>query len=71
MCLLRSCTIRDGVRAAVNRAAQLQLDAAGLLLGKQCEDFATGTPLPCNDAGIPGSGGSSAPCAIFTPQVGV
>ena len=35
---------------------------------ERCEDFATGTPLPCDDAGIPGSGGSAAPCAIFTPE---
>ena len=24
-------------------------------------------PIPCNDAGLPGNGGSSAPCAFFTP----
>lgn len=35
-------------------------------MDKRCEDFATGTPLPCDDAGIPGSGGSASPCLIFT-----
>lgn len=60
-----------GVKAAVNRAAQFQFEAYGVLLDKRCEDFATGTPLPCDDAGIPGSGGSSAPCAIFTPEEAV
>ena len=36
------------------------------MMDKRCEDFATGTPLPCDDAGIPGSGGNSSPCLIFT-----
>ena len=61
-------TPSNGVRAAVNRAAQMQFDGYGALMDKRCEDFTSGTPLPCNDAGIPGSAGSSAPCAIFTPE---
>jgi hypothetical protein len=59
---------KNGVKAAVNKAAQAQFDAYGVLMDKRCEDFASGTPLPCDDAGIPGSGGSSSPCAIFTEQ---
>ena len=51
-------TPTDGVRAAVNRAAQMQFDGYGALMDKRCEDFATGTPLPCDDAGIPGAGGA-------------
>ena len=61
-------TPTDGVRAAVNRAAQMQFDGYGALMDKRCEDFATGTPLPCDDAGIPGAGGSSAPCRLFTVE---
>ena len=61
-------TPTNGVKAAVNKAAQAQFDAYGVLMDKRCEDFASGTPLPCDDAGIPGSGGSSSPCAIFTEQ---
>ena len=30
--------------------------------------LSTGTPLPCDDAGIPGAGGSSAPCRLFTVE---
>ena len=56
----------DPFRKAVNQAAQGAFDAGGVLMDKRCEDFATGTPLPCDDAGIPGSGGSSSPCLIFT-----
>jgi hypothetical protein len=59
---------KNGVKAAVNKAAQAQFDAYGVLMDKRCEDFTSGTPLPCDDAGIPGSGGSSSPCAIFTVQ---
>jgi hypothetical protein len=50
----------------VNKAAQAQFEAYGVLMDKRCEDFDSGTPLPCDDAGIPGSGGSSAACGIFT-----
>ena len=34
-------------------------------LDKSCEDFQTGAFLPCDDAGIPGLGGSSSPCALY------
>ena len=61
-------TPTNGVKAAVNRAAQMQFDGYGVLMDKRCEDFKTGTYLPCDDAGIPGAGGSSAPCSIFTPR---
>ena len=61
-------TPTNGVKAAVNKAAQAQFDAYGILMDKRCEDFSSGTPLPCDDAGIPGSAGSSSPCAIFTTQ---
>jgi len=59
-------TPANGVKAAVNKAAQAQFEAYGMRMDKRCEDFESGTPLPCDDAGIPGSGGSSAPCGIFT-----
>ena len=59
-------TPSNGVKAAVNKAAQAQFEAYGVLMDKRCEDFDSGTPLPCDDAGIPGSGGSSAACGIFT-----
>ena len=59
-------TPSDPFRKVVNRAAQGAFDAGGILMDKRCEDFATGTPLPCDDAGIPGSGGSASPCLIFT-----
>ena len=58
----------NGVKAAVNKAAQMQFDGYGVLMDKRCEDFSTGTPLPCDDAGIPGAGGSSAPCRLFTAE---
>ena len=61
-------TPTNGVKAAVNKAAQAQFDAYGILMDKRCEDFTSGTPLPCDDAGIPGSAGSSSPCAIFTTE---
>ena len=37
-------------------------------LDKSCEDFQTGAFLPCDDAGIPGLGGSSSPCALYNVQ---
>ena len=49
----------NGVKAAVNKAAQMQFDGYGVLMDKRCEDFSTGTPLPCDDAGIPGAGGAA------------
>ena len=58
-------TPSDPFRKVVNKAAQGAFDA-GILMDKRCEDFSTGTPLPCDDAGIPGSGGSASPCLIFT-----
>lgn len=59
-------TPSDPFRKVVNKAAQGAFDAGGILMDKRCEDFSTGTPLPCDDAGIPGSGGSASPCLIFT-----
>ena len=35
---------------------------------RNCEDFQTGAFMPCDDAGIPGLGGSSSPCVLYTPQ---
>ena len=50
-------TPTNGVKAAVNKAAQAQFDAYGVLMDKRCEE-ASGTPLPCaSTEGIPGSGG--------------
>ena len=59
-------TPSDPFRKVVNRAAQGAFDAGGILMDKRCEDFSTGTPLPCDDAGIPGSGGNASPCLVFT-----
>lgn len=59
-------TPSDPFRKVVNRAAQGAFDAGGILMDKRCEDFSTGTPLPCDDAGIPGSGGNASPCIVFT-----
>eukprot|EP00667_Euglena_gracilis_P007384 EG_transcript_7462 len=56
------------VLSQVNRAAQLMLDVQGAFTDQGCEDYNTGVYLPCNDAGIPGLGGSSAPCALYTPE---
>eukprot|EP00899_Mesostigma_viride_P029142 jgi/Mesvir1/9412/Mv01515-RA.1 len=54
------------VFARINKAAQTMLDLQGMALDRNCEDFDTGTLLPCDDAGIPGLGGSSSPCALYT-----
>ena len=61
-------TPSDPAKALVNKAAQAQFQALGALMDKRCEDYETGTPLPCNDAGIAGMGGNSSPCRIFTPD---
>lgn len=47
-------------------AAQGMLLVEGAMTDRGCEDFATGIYLPCDDAGIPGLGGSSSPCALYT-----
>ena len=57
---------RCGVQ--VNKAAQLMLQVEGSFIDRSCEDFETGVYLPCDDAGIPGLGGSSSPCALYTPE---
>lgn len=35
------------------------------MTNNNCEDFETGLYLPCDDAGIPGLGGSSSPCLLY------
>jgi hypothetical protein len=37
-------------------------------LDRNCEDFDSGAFIPCDDAGIPGLGGSSSPCTLFTER---
>ena len=54
--------------ARVNKAAQLMIKVEGELTNKNCEDFDTGTYLPCDDAGIPGLGGANEPCVLYTPD---
>ncbi|KAK3251001.1 hypothetical protein CYMTET_39647 [Cymbomonas tetramitiformis] len=54
--------------AGVNKAAQLMLDAEGIMTDNRCESLTSGVFLPCDDAGIPGLGGSSAPCVLYTPS---
>ena len=34
-------------------------------LDRNCEDYDTGAFIPCDDAGIPGLGGSSSPCTLY------
>jgi len=53
--------------ALVNKGAVAMLEGADRALDNSCESFESGVPMPCNDAGIPGLGGASAPCALFTP----
>ena len=54
--------------ALVNKGAVEMLEGADRALDNNCESFESGVALPCNDAGIPGLGGSAAPCALFTPE---
>ncbi|UPR01320.1 hypothetical protein HOP50_07g46420 [Chloropicon primus] len=56
------------VKLAVNRAAQRMLDMEALVTDNRCEDFESGTQIPCDDAGIPGLGGSSSPCVLYTER---
>eukprot|EP00951_Prasinocladus_malaysianus_P006756 scaffold48053_cov44-Prasinocladus_malaysianus.AAC.1 len=42
------------------------LQAEGMMTDRSCEDYDTGVYLPCDDAGIPGLGGSASPCALYT-----
>eukprot|EP00873_Tetraselmis_striata_P021028 jgi/Tetstr1/441292/TSEL_029543.t1 len=56
------------VYARVNLAAQTLLAAEGMMTDRNCEDYETGLYLPCDDAGIPGLGGSSAPCTLYTVE---
>jgi len=56
------------VFAGVNLAAQNMLKAEGKVLdltSNSCENFDTGLYMPCDDAGIPGLGGSSSPCLLY------
>eukprot|EP00798_Chlamydomonas_sp_ICE-L_P015996 gene15996-22130_t len=55
--------------ARVNQTAQAFLSGQGRILdltSNNCEDYESGLFLPCDDAGIPGLGGSSSPCALYT-----
>lgn len=54
--------------ARVNQAAQTMLAAESMMTDRNCEDYETGVYLPCDDAGIPGLGGSSAPCTLYTVE---
>jgi len=54
--------------ARVNKAAQTMLLAEGMMTDRNCEDYETGVYLPCDDAGIPGLGGSSSPCALYSME---
>lgn len=56
----------NGVKAGVNRAAAKLLDLERLTTNNNCEAFAGGTYLPCDDAGFPGLGGSFSPCVLYT-----
>ena len=51
--------------AGVNRAAQLLLRVEGAFTDTACEDYQTGVFIPCDDAGIPGLGGSNSPCGTY------
>lgn len=57
---------RDPIKARVNAAAQFMLDAEAAMTDRNCEDLDSGTYLPCDDAGIPGLAGSSAPCMLYS-----
>ena len=59
---------KSKVKQYVNRAAQRMLDAERLVTANDCEDYDTGVAIPCDAAGIPGLGGSSSPCALYTAQ---
>jgi len=61
-------TPNNPLLARVNKVAQGMLAAEGMMTDKSCEDFETGVYLPCDDAGIPGLGGSSSPCALYTAE---
>ena len=59
---------QNKVKLAVNRAAQAFLDVEGLVTDNSCEDYDSGTQIPCDAAGIPGLGGSSSPCVLYTRE---
>ena len=61
-------TPTNTIYANVNRAAQFLLRVEGAFVDTACEDYSTGVFIPCDDAGIPGLGGSAAPCEIFTEE---
>jgi len=44
------------------------LRVEGALTDNACEDFESGVMIPCDDAGIPGLGGSSSPCVLYTVE---
>ena len=59
----------DPIAATVNRYAQVLEKLESATLSTDCEDFQTGSYLPCNDAGsVVGTGGSDSPCVVFTPS---
>ena len=51
------------ILSRVNRATESLLASQ---LDMSCEDYKTGQYIPCDDAGIPGLGGSSSPCILYT-----
>ena len=53
------------ILSRVNRATEALLASQ---LDRSCEDYKTGAYLPCDDAGIPGLGGSSSPCVLYNEQ---
>ena len=59
-------TPTNPVYAQVNKYAQALVAIEGATTDMRCEDFETGDFLPCDDAGLIGTGGSDAPCVIFT-----
>lgn len=59
---------KNKVKQYVNRAAQKLIDVEGALTNNNCEDFDSGLGIPCDDAGIPGLGGSSSPCVLYTEE---
>ena len=61
-------TPTNKIYANVNRAAQFLLRVSSAFVDTACEDYSTGVFIPCDDAGIPGLGGSAAPCELFTDE---